>query len=422
MESTVQQTSAVFSTDNLNEVANFQRIETKKTSSNFFRSINTNQIAVDPEKLLNRICELMPGEYECVRYRRVETEPDLQDEEYGSVTENFFINDVSDDPQIFLDVVIQKCFKSPFLDEYVDVVITGLMDFAFHQGYMKMIHEYDVVEENLEAGVYTITMEERIQTQSGIKSRNHRKDTDEFADIYPELYPGIDVVKLIEDFIQSKENLLFLAGPPGIGKTTLIKYMLKKHAEINEHNVRALYIKDTTVLENPLFWGGLVEENKKFVLLDDLDKALVRPIIEEGASLEAVENKTNIVSSLLSFTDGVFETKTKFIITTNVQDVKIDSALLRPGRCYDILKFKPLEREYARELWTKFFERSGGEFDKIFTDPDGEELPEITQAHFMSELLLLKADRPRTYLTDQSISVRKYYLERNESKPMGFGR
>jgi hypothetical protein len=54
------------------------------------------------------------------------------------------------------------------------------------------------------------------------------------------------------------------------------------------------------------------------------------------------------------------------IFSTNLPSIRdIDSALIRPGRCFDILEFKPLSvfdaKKLAEKLDVKLPERKGGE-------------------------------------------------------------
>jgi ATPase family associated with various cellular activities (AAA) len=177
--------------------------------------------------------------------------------------------------------------------------------------------------------------------------------------IFPKLYPDINIDALYNDYMSAKESILFLTGKPGVGKTTFLRYVLQKfsspdprkdwdgesvmahrfHCDAEDGGIA--YIKDTQVLMQSAFWAMLTSAKYKLLILDDLDFALSQR-----------ENKDNsLVSNLLSFSDGLFGTNTKILVTTNTQVNDIDEALLRPGRCFDFLILNPLSRKDALRLW-----------------------------------------------------------------------
>jgi DNA replicative helicase MCM subunit Mcm2 (Cdc46/Mcm family) len=42
-----------------------------------------------------------------------------------------------------------------------------------------------------------------------------------------DLYEDVNMKMLCEDFLASKDYLLFLLGDPGVGKSSILKYMMK---------------------------------------------------------------------------------------------------------------------------------------------------------------------------------------------------
>jgi SpoVK/Ycf46/Vps4 family AAA+-type ATPase len=70
----------------------------------------------------------------------------------------------------------------------------------------------------------------------------------------------------------------------------------------------------------------------------------------------------------------------KVVITTNQEIHNIDSALIRPGRCFDFLILEPLTRQQARDIWIKILGLDDEDFKKRF---GADEI--ITQANLMSE-------------------------------------
>jgi hypothetical protein len=231
-----------------------------------------------------------------------------------------------------------------------------------------------------------------------------------FEGIYSELYPGLDIQLMLEMFMQSKESLLILVGPPGTGKTSLVKRIIE-HVSKNSVDVSidCVYVKDTEILHASSFWTQMNQQQPDLLILDDLDGEL-SPRTETMKTGEQT-----IVNQMLSFTNGVFENRTKVIITSNMSAEAIDSALLRPGRCFDILELPHMTEELARDLWINKFSLSELDFQRIFGEYES-----ITQSHFMSEVFRMQKDQSVTYLNDPNISVRNKYISSNKKTSFGF--
>jgi ATP-dependent 26S proteasome regulatory subunit len=85
------------------------------------------------------------------------------------------------------------------------------------------------------------------------------------------------------------------------------------------------------------------------------------------------------MNQLLSFTNGVFANNTKIIITTNKKIEDIDQAILRPGRCFDILDIQCLTKEEATEICKNDYDMP---FDGLEIDGD-----EIQQSKLMMKVI-----------------------------------
>jgi len=209
--------------------------------------------------------------------------------------------------------------------------------------------------------------------------------------IYPELYPDIDIQKLLNSYSHARESILMLYGAPGVGKTTFIKFLLAVGGCIS-----MAYVKDPKVMNMGEMWNNLTSEDYDFVIFDDLDTGL-------APRSKADENNT-FMTQLLSFSDGIFHSnKTKIIITTNQKVQEIDGALVRPGRCFDFIHLQPLDRERALFAWTKILKLSEERFNEVFGDQQ-----EITQASLMSEGSLRHSSVNRDYIRN---SNRDYTLD-----------
>lgn len=215
------------------------------------------------------------------------------------------------------------------------------------------------------------------------------------ASLQSELYPKVDVTKLMDVFVRSEETVLILTGEPGVGKTCFTKMLCKSMAEISESDKAIFYVKDPEMLKRDDFWITLQSYEPDLLILDDLDDEL-KP---------RVEGKNPIMNHMLSFSDGIFPKKTKIVITTNQPNSAIDKAITRPGRCFDILSLPRLTGDEALTIWLDTFGRTPEQFFTSFGVVGEDET--ISQAALVSEhKRLFISDRPR-YLLDPSISIRQ---------------
>ena len=80
-------------------------------------------------------------------------------------------------------------------------------------------------------------------------------------------------------------------------------------------------------------------------------------IIEDcDLMLKARSDGNSLMHRFLNMSDGLVSTKSKkLIFSTNLPSVKnVDPALMRPGRCFDVIEFDKLNLEQAVKLANKF--------------------------------------------------------------------
>jgi len=252
-----------------------------------------------------------------------------------------------------------------------------------------------------------------LKTSSTIDVKKSFFNAEAYADINDKYYPYININVLFEQFFGNKESILICCGEPGVGKSKLsthaLKYCLanikslpnKQNIEISEDeyiSVSVAYVKSTEILADDTFWYMLGENSYDLVILDDLDFFLTSRNNEVNTREDELKNA--FVSHLLSFTDGVKDNKTKFIITSNQPFEGIDEALLRKGRLFDILELRKLTKKEALEIW-KSEGLKESEFKKCkFSDT-------VLQADLGSEI--------QKHLNTK-IKIRPYLLESNISK------
>lgn len=176
---------------------------------------------------------------------------------------------------------------------------------------------------------------------------------------YPWINGGIS--NYVDNFMMSDANVLILIGPPGTGKTTFIKNMI----HLAKGDAKVAY--DMQVLDSDDFFAGFIEDSCTFLIMEDADNFL-----------DSRQDGNSMMHRFLNVSDGLISAAgKKLVFSTNLPNVNsIDPALLREGRCFDVLNFRPLTREEAlkvaeeagREL------RDGNEFTlaEIFTvQPSG---------------------------------------------------
>ncbi len=247
-------------------------------------------------------------------------------------------------------------------------------------------------------GVYNISIAHQILTPRGLENINHMRTTEAFKDIRDDFYPLINVPKMMSLYSESSETITILTGAPGTGKTCFMKKCLAEHAKNIGRDIRVTYVKDPEILKKDGFWAMLSRNAPDVLVLDDLDDEL----------LPRTEGRNEIVNNILSFSDGLFDVPTKIIITTNVKNTKIDSAIIRPGRCFDILAIPNLSRDQALKVWIEGFEQTEEDFCSIFGTDNSNV---ISQAALMSEYKRLIKAGVDSYLYDTSISIRSVVQE-----------
>lgn len=168
-----------------------------------------------------------------------------------------------------------------------------------------------------------------------------------------EMYPflnGESLESYYDRYMESSANILLLIGPPGTGKTTFIRGLL------SHRNCSAIVTYDAGIIEKDGFFARFIEDDTEVMVLEDSD-----------AFLKSRSDGNTMMHRFLNVGDGLVTTKgKKMIFSTNLPSIRdIDSALIRPGRCFDIVEFKPLSlfdaQKLADKLGGKVPERKGGE-------------------------------------------------------------
>lgn len=142
---------------------------------------------------------------------------------------------------------------------------------------------------------------------------------------------GTTVEEVVNEYLLSPESILLQYGPPGLGKSTMIRTIFLTAAR--EKNYLS---NDEQTMMNPAFPGWMATLPRRSIIgLEDADN-LTRSRESGNASM----------SSLLNSAQGVVQKEMKIIISTNLDTkTKIEPALIRHGRCHRILHYRHLTKD-----------------------------------------------------------------------------
>lgn len=174
-------------------------------------------------------------------------------------------------------------------------------------------------------------------------------------------YPWIDssyanLTDYIDEYIDDDASVLILIGPPGTGKTTFIKNLIHR----SKANAKVAY--DPAVMAQDGFFAGFIGDETRFLIMEDADEFLKSRT--EGNTM--MHKFLNVSDGLISAADK------KLVFSTNLPNVgDIDEALMRPGRCFDVVQFRELTRKEAKAV----LEEVG--IDRELPDGDSISLAEV---------------------------------------------
>lgn len=149
-------------------------------------------------------------------------------------------------------------------------------------------------------------------------------------------YPWIDtdLHTYYKSFMESKSQILVLYGPPGTGKTSFIRDL------ICEMNLNAYISYDMKILtSDSTFVNYVTGSIFDAIIIEDADDLLTADRDEQN----------KVIAKILNVSDGLIKLpKKKLIFSTNLDNVAdIDPAIIRPGRCFDVMEFRDLTKKEA---------------------------------------------------------------------------
>jgi len=144
--------------------------------------------------------------------------------------------------------------------------------------------------------------------------------------IYPFVEGGVEAY--VKEFLESSASIIILLGEPGTGKTNFIRNML--------------HVIDKDVFLS--FDTKILSSDDVFVsFISDIDAGAF--VIEDADTmLKSRDIGNEQMTKFLNIGDGLVRMNgRKLIFSTNLESINdIDPAIMRPGRCFDVLKFRKL--------------------------------------------------------------------------------
>lgn len=335
--------------------------------------------------------------------------------------EGRIFDDSKEDQGEILLVIDLKEYKSECSIALFSETLIG-MNIIYQELFEKAVKDFILKDE------VVITFSDFAVVGPQITESLSRMKLDTFKTISEKYYPFIDMDIFIHEFLTRQESILVLTGESGTGKTKfsslilrkaienydLIEKLAKNKGEVeyededydddeedgqSSNEIRVAYLKNEDILAADQFWSTIKNKKFDFIILDDLDYMLIPRTREVGSQIDV--NRSKFISQLLSFTDGVVPNTTKFIITSNRSDKDIDSALMRPGRMFGILSFRPLTYNEALIIWN-----DSGLASKI----------SIFESHFSKEIESVShAELGSLIYQSKLTSERRSYIKNNES-------
>jgi hypothetical protein len=261
------------------------------------------------------------------------------------------VYDTLDTPELFVVIWCRSTDEDYMEEDYVDsfdddvsrpmyiqdiqVKISGNAELVT-KVYDQLIHSAQEHRRQISSSI----IKWKFSSEHGIEYKIVRVTKD--WEIYNEYYPWIedDLQTYYKKFMASSSQILILFGPPGTGKTTFIKDLLCTH------RINAQVTHDINILKSDrMYIEFLTDKKYDALVIEDADDLLT----------SGREDNDKIISKILNASDGLVKMPSKkLIFTTNLPTVgDIDPAIMRPGRCFDVMEFRQLSKEEAVEAGKK---------------------------------------------------------------------
>ena len=165
-------------------------------------------------------------------------------------------------------------------------------------------------------------------------------------ELHDEAYPmlGEPVLRFVNRYLMGNETVLIILGPPGAGKTRLVRGILGELSRRKGESAEIMYTCDKKALEGDEIFVNFITGSHDAFVIEDADHILTPRT-----------NGNHDLHRFLAIADGVVRAQgRKIIFTTNLPNVgDLDDALLRPGRCFAAIHTRALTPAEAERLVAK---------------------------------------------------------------------
>ncbi|HWZ62464.1 MAG TPA: ATP-binding protein [Steroidobacteraceae bacterium] len=196
---------------------------------------------------------------------------------------------------------------------------------------------------------------------------------------YPDVAGG--VAAFIERFLDSPDPVLVIQGPPGSGKTRLLRAILGELSRRRGEEIDVMTSNDPRALADDQLYVRFLTGAMDAFVIEDADHLLCPR-----------SDGNDLMQRFLTIADGIVRNQgRKIIFSTNLPNIgDLDDALVRPGRCFARLMTRALRPVEA--------ERFVGRICELDGKSAGAALASLHRAawsmYSVAELYRLVSDRP----------------------------
>jgi SpoVK/Ycf46/Vps4 family AAA+-type ATPase len=177
------------------------------------------------------------------------------------------------------------------------------------------------------------TLDWQFSSGNGLSSTSFEEIVQE--ELHDEAYPalGEPVREFIHRYLAANETVLVVLGPPGGGKTRLVRAILGELSRRKGDSAEIMYTCDKKALEGDEIFVNFITGSHDAFVVEDADHILTPRA-----------NGNHDLHRFLAIADGLIRAQgRKIIFTTNLPNVgDLDEALLRPGRCFSAIHTRSL--------------------------------------------------------------------------------